>query len=100
MIFIHLAPVSFDAKPSAGGYKRWVSDKHSKEIAEKYLLKEGCDSKSYTILSAPEEITSSVNWEGRNIYLVMLIEVNGEKKELSVEGKRYWIEKFNWKIEV
>lgn len=50
------------------------------------------------IISKPEEIANTVEWKGKNIYAILKIDVEGKIYNVDYIGKKYRIEKYNWKI--
>ena len=99
IMFLHLAPVSFDALGCAGGYRRYIVDKHSEKLISLFLTEQGFSKNTnYKLVSKPEEITDTVEWNGRNINATLKIKVEDKTYNIDYSGKRYWIEKYDWKI--
>lgn len=97
LIFLHLAPVSFDAFACSGGYKTFVMEKYSKELIDMFFVEKGFEKdKIYELVSKKDE--NAVGWNGRNIYARLKIEVDEKVYTVDYIGKRYWIEKYSWKI--
>ncbi|KUO53146.1 MAG: hypothetical protein APF76_03645 [Desulfitibacter sp. BRH_c19] len=100
VVYLHFAPVSFDASACGGGYKRWVADSHSEGLINLFIEEKGLDKGTNLILmSKPSDIADTVNWNGRDIYATIELEVDGRPFSVSYSGKRYWIEKYAWKID-
>ncbi|KJS84431.1 MAG: hypothetical protein JM58_10775 [Peptococcaceae bacterium BICA1-8] len=100
VMYLHFAPVSFDASVCAGGYKRWVADIHSEDLINLFIQEQGLDKETKLILlSKPSDIANTVKWKGRNIYATIELEVDGKPFSISYSGKRYWIERYDWKID-
>ena len=100
-LFLHLAPVSFDAFACSGGYSKWVADKYSEELIDIFIAEQGFkQDANFNIVSKPKEIENTVKWSGRNIYITLKIDVEGKVHTVDYIGERYWIEKFNWKVVV
>lgn len=98
-LFLHFAPVSYDAFACSGGYSRWVADKYSEKLIEIFILEQGLkQNTNFNIISKPEEIANTVKWNGRNIYATLKIEVEDKIYTVDYIGKRYWIEKYDWKV--
>lgn len=100
VLFLHFAPVSFDAFACSGGYSRWVVDQHSEMLMKIFTTKQGLEQNTnFKIISKPEEIANTVRWDGRNVYATLKIDVDGKVYNVNYIGKRYWIEKYDWKVE-
>lgn len=95
----HLAPVSFDAGACAGGYKTHLVnmeiDTFNRLIAVSRQLP--LDSSTSTTLDT-QELATNMTWEGRVIRTKAVVNIRGRQFEVYFEGKRYWIEKYKWKI--
>lgn len=97
--YLHFAPVDFDAAICTGGYSRWITDKNTEELIETFLSEQGYDKKAkYNLVSKPEEIVSTVDWKGRNIKVMLTIEIDNKVYDVHFTGKRYWIEKYDWEV--
>lgn len=99
-MYLHFAPVSFDASACGGGYKKWVADRHSEDLINLFIQEQGLDHLTKLVLrSNPSDIADTIKWDGRNIYATIKLEVDGNPVSISFSGKRYWIEKYDWKID-
>lgn len=99
MLFLHISPVSFDAYICSGGYSRWIADKSSKELVDIFLRNQGLkEDANVNLISKPEELANTVEWEGRDIYASLKIDIDGKIYNVDYSGKRYWIEKYDWNI--
>lgn len=50
------------------------------------------------LISKPEDIAVTIEWKDRTIRAMLTIEVDNNKYNVSFNGKRYWIKKYNWKV--
>jgi hypothetical protein len=99
ILFLHLAPVSFDAGSCSGGYRSWIVDSQINDLLGIVLVEELAGSGStYELVSKPEDIASTIQWEDRFIEMTIIIEIDNANHTVVYRGKRYWIEKFNWEI--
>lgn len=97
--YLHFVDVDFDAKICSGGYQRWVADKHTEALIQLFLAEQGYNKDvKYKLISKPEDVAATVEWERRTIRAILKIEVDNNKYDVSFNGKRYWIEKYNWKV--
>lgn len=96
---LYFAPVSFDAFACSGGYSRWIADKYSEELIDIFITEQGVkQNANFNIVSKPEEIANTVKWNGRNIYATLKISIEGKIYTVDYMGKRYWVEKYDWKV--
>lgn len=98
--YLHFAPVDFDAGSCSGGYGRWVVDKYTTDLIDTFIYKQGYDKGiKYNLISKPEEIASTISWKGRTLKANIKIEIDNKVYDVNFSGKRYWVEKFNWKVD-
>lgn len=98
--YLHFAPVDFDAGSCSGGYEKWVADNYTKDLIDTFISNQGYDKNiKYNLVSNPEDIASTISWEGRNIKAIIKIEIDNKTYDINFIGKRYWIEKYNWKVD-
>lgn len=98
--YLYFAPVDFDAGACVGGYERWVADKYTEDLIEMFILNKGYDKDiKYNLISKLEEITSTISWDARTIKAMIKIEIDDKNYNVHFSGKRYWIEKYNWKVD-
>ena len=93
-LFIHFAPVDFDAKVCGGGFKSWIFEKYKEqlvcEFVDEYDKKVNTD--DVKIIKDTEEVT----WDNRNITIAFGILAKNNSYRICFQGKRYWIEKYKW----
>ena len=97
---MHFAPVEFDALGCSGGYKKWVANKYTTVLVNTFISNQGYDEDiKYNLISKPEEIAATISWDKRIIKAQIKIEIDNKTYEVELNGKRFWIEKYNWKVD-
>jgi len=94
VILVSLLPVSYDAGICGGGFKSYVFQENIEELDS--IILEQYD--SVRRLSDDKKVIESIEWDGRKIMINIVYLVEGETKEFTFIGKRYWIEKYKWAI--
>lgn len=101
---LHLSPVSFDAFGTcSGGYKKYTLDKNSEELVNLFLTEQGFNKNTnYKLIPtpkfSPDPEWNNLEWEGRNIYVTLKVEVEGKVYLIDYRGKKYLPGKYAWKI--
>ena len=95
-IFLHYAPVEFDARVCGGGYRTYITQKEIQKLLKISKIDLG---HNITLVSSQEEISNTIKWSGRNISLVARMEGKDKKLyDVTYVGKRYRIERYDWTI--
>ena len=91
LLGISFAPVDSDAKACAGGFKSYLVQKESDTWMTLFTSIQGIEG----------EITDYImSWSGRDINVsAQILGADNKVYAVNYEGKRYWTEKYNWKIE-
>jgi hypothetical protein len=99
LIGLHIAPTSFDAGTCSGGYKKYVADKFTPTLVNIFMQSKNFENGTpYELLSTYLDIANSINWKGRIINISFSVKVNNSIYNIYFQGKRYWTEKYHWKI--
>ena len=93
-LFIHFAPVSYDASACGGGFDTWIFDKYKNELLQKYITEHNSDLRNIEII----DDSKVVNYEGRYISIQFDINEIDRQRTLYFVGKRVWIENYSWEI--
>jgi len=93
-LFIHFAPVSYDAGACGGGFDTWIFDKYNNELLQKYIKEHNSDLSSIEIIDDSKE----VDYEGRYISIQFDIKEKDKQQTLYFVGKRVWIETYRWEL--
>ncbi len=93
-LFIHFAPVSYDAGACGGGFDAWIFDKYKNDLLQKYITEHNSDLSNIEIIDDSKE----VNYEGRYISIQFDINEKDKQRTLYFVGKRVWIENYRWDI--
>ena len=93
-LFIHFAPVSYDAGACGGGFDTWIFDKYKNELLQKYITEHNSDLRNIEII----DDSKVVNYEGRYISIQFDINEKDRQRTLYFVGKRVWIENYSWEI--
>lgn len=98
-LFLHLAPVSFDAGACAGGYKTHLVNIEMETLNRLIDVSRQLPlDNSSSITLDPQELATNMTWEDRLIRTKAVVNIRGREFVVYFEGKRYWIEKYKWKI--
>lgn len=96
-VLVHLAPVSFDG--SGPGFEKWIADQYTVKLFRTYLEESGyAINSNVQLISTAEEIQQQIQMDKRNIYLRFRVRVEGTERQVQFEGRRYWIERYNWHL--
>ncbi|SCG82856.1 hypothetical protein DW1_1284 [Proteiniborus sp. DW1] len=99
ILYIHYAPVNFDAGSCSGGYKKWILNKFSSQLVNMFMEERGLSTNlEYEIIDNHDNEDEQVTWDGRIIYITLRIKIDDNICIVNYEGKRYWIERYKWKI--
>jgi len=99
ILYIHYAPVNFDAGSCSRGYKRWILEKFSSQLVNMFMEERGISTNlKYEIIDNYENEDEQVTWDDRKIYIALRIKIDSNIYTVKYEGKRYWIERYKWKI--
>ena len=93
-LFIHFAPVSYDAGACGGGFDTWIFDKYKNELLQKYITEHNSDLSNIEIIDG----SKVVNYEGRYISIQFNIKEKDKQRTLYFVGKRVWIETYRWEL--
>ena len=93
-LFIHFAPVSYDAGACGGGFDTWIFDKYKNELLQKYITEHNSDLSNIEII----DDSKVVNYEGRYISIQFDINEKDKQHALYFVGKRVWIETYRWNL--
>ena len=93
-LFIHFAPVSYDAGACGGGFDTWIFDKYKNELLQKYITEHNSDLRNIEII----DDSKVVNYEGRYISIQFDINEKDRQRTLYFVGKRVWIETYRWDL--
>ena len=93
-LFIHFAPVSYDAGACGGGFDTWIFDKYKNELLHKYITEHNSDLSNIEIIDDSKE----VEYKGRYISIQFDINEKDKQRTLYFVGKRVWIENYSWEI--
>ena len=93
-LFIHFAPVSYDAGACGGGFDTWIYDKYKNELLQKYISEHNSDLSNIEIIDDSEE----VDYKGRYISIQFDINEKDKQRTLYFVGKRVWVETYRWDI--
>ncbi len=91
-LYVHFAPVSYDAGACGGGFDTFIFDKYKSALLQKYITEHNSDLSSIEILDDSKE----VDYEGRFISIQFDINENEKQYTLYFVGKRVWIETYKW----
>lgn len=93
-LFIHFAPVDFDAKACGGGFKSWIFNKYKEQLVCEFVndYDEEVNADDINIIEGTEEVT----WNGREMTISFGILLKDNQYRICFQGKRYWIEKYKW----
>jgi hypothetical protein len=94
IIYLHFAPVDFDARACGGGFRTWIFDKHKDTLIARFITEfdNSLELDDVSILDG----TESVAWNNRNISISFDIAVKDEQYRICIPGKRIWIETYKW----
>lgn len=88
-------PVRFDAGACGGGFRSYLArqeqDKFHSAIAEKLG--------NYEMISTIEQIADTIDWSGHTVYADMKIQADNKTYRVYLKGKRYWYERYSWKLD-
>lgn len=87
-------PVSFDAGGCSGGYSNYVTNENINTFND--LIKDKYNNAQ--IVSNTNEIADTIYWNRTTMFLNIRIKVNSEEKIVKISGRRYWFEKYFWKV--
>lgn len=94
IMYLHLAPVDFDAGVCGGGFRTWIFEKQKDTLIEKFIS----EFNSSLTLDDVNIIdgTESVVWNDRNISISFDVDLKDERQKVCFTGKRIWIETYKW----
>jgi len=93
-LYIHFAPVSYDAGACGGGFDTWIFNKYKNELVQKYITEHNSDLSNIEIIDDSKE----VNYEGRYISIQFDINEKDIQQTLYFVGKRVWTETYRWDL--
>ena len=91
-LYIHFAPVSYDAGACGGGFDAWIFDKYKDELLQKYIAEHNSELSDIELIDDSQK----VNYEGRHISVQFDIKEKDKTHTLYFVGKRVWIETYRW----
>jgi len=94
LMYLHLAPVDFDARACGGGFRTWIFEKYKDTLIARFISEfdNSLDIDNVNILDG----TESVVWKDRNISISFDVAVKDEQHRICFSGKRIWIETYKW----
>lgn len=94
IMYLHFAPVDFDARACGGGFRTWIFDKYKNTLIERFITEfdNTLELDDIKII----DNTESVTWSNRNISISFDIDVRNEQYRVCFPGKRIWIETYKW----
>lgn len=102
LLQVFLVPVSFDAGGCSGGFKTYIAGKYAYKFGVMFIQEHDFNKlQSYNYNNyTPEidELVRNMSWRGRTIYTSATIGLDGNDYLVKYEGKRYWFERYRWKV--
>lgn len=102
LLQVFFVPVSLDAGGCSGGFKTHVSSKYAYKFGVMFIQEHDYNKlQSYNYNNytpSTDELARNMSWRGRTIYTSATIGLDGVYHSVKYEGKRYWFERYRWKI--